>query len=190
MFIQKISSKIISHTKNNLKDECRCGYRIHNIDWEENTEEKTNEDQSIGIDSKYLSDYNVEKLWEALGDSQSPKTKEKLRNAYRKGYWMHNTDWDENIGETICCMAEKYGVTTEHIHSRYIQFFNFSAHYYKYIDRPPLLLPMWNSFLDYESGGSNEWDKDRMFKEPLYESKDMNRYAPTEQTVSEEDIPY
>jgi hypothetical protein len=32
-------------------------------------------------------------------------------------------------------------------------------------------MQMWNSFLDYESGGSKEWDKDKMFKEPLYDRK-------------------
>lgn len=148
------------------------------------------ETQSINIDIKHLSDYNVGRLWEELGDGQSLKTKEKLKSAYRCGYWNHNTDWDENIGETICSMAEECGVTADHIHKRYIQFFNFTAHYYKYIERPPLLMPIWNSFLAYESGGSKHWDKGKMFKEPLYDSKDMNTYVPTEQTVSEEDIPY
>jgi hypothetical protein len=157
---------------------------------EYNINEVPIETQSINIDIKHLSDYRVEKLWEALGDGQSLKTKEELKSAYRYGYWNHNTDWDENIGGLIAEYAKKYDVTTDHIHSRYVQYFNFTAHYYKYIERPPLLMQMWDSFLAYESGGSNEWDKDRMFKEPLYESKDMNRYAPTEQTVSEEDIPY
>ena len=178
----------MNKSNNKIKDKYRCGYRIHNIDWEENTEEKTTEDQSIEIDSKYLSDYRVKKLWKALGDSQSPKTKEKLRNEYRKGYWMHNTDWDENVGEEICYMAEKYSVTTEHIHSRYIKFFNYSAQYYKYIERPPFLREMWNSFLDYESGGSKEWDRDKMFKEPLYDAKTIAKMCGDSAVSASEEV--
>jgi len=166
----------------------------------EDTERKYNinkeptDTQKMDINFTALSENAIAKVTELLRGEQNQRTKDILREEYRYALYGHIVNWDENVNESIYSMAEKYGVTTDHIWDRYKQFFNFTAAYYKFIDRPPLLMPMWNSFLDYESGGSNDWDNDKMFKEPLYDYEALNRlnYRVCGQSlpIVEEDIPY
>ncbi len=114
---------------------------------------------------------HIENVGSDALQSEVQKSSALSRRAFRVGELDHNTDFIENFRELVCGLALNNGVKADTVWRRYKKFYELSSLYclrFGNFEHPPIIRPLWDAFLSFESGSESSNEHPLMFKENIY----------------------